>query len=54
MHMGNLLSVEKLSSGVMAVTAPRIGIRHLTVVPANYGPDPENDADEEDDGSPPA
>ena len=49
MHIGNLLPVEGLLSPVMATTSARFGIRHLTVVPANYEPDTEADPEGEGD-----
>ena len=35
MRMGNLLGAETVRCGVMSRARPRLGVRHLTVVPAN-------------------
>ncbi|MFB6156407.1 MAG: hypothetical protein ABEJ34_01010 [Haloferacaceae archaeon] len=42
--MGNLLCVAALWVSVMAATAPRLGIAHVTVVPTNL----DEDGDDED------
>lgn len=46
MHMSNLFPVERLRFPVMAAKSPRFGIHHLTVVPSNFEPEQESEANE--------
>ena len=51
MRMSNLLGVESLSWDVMSRAQPRLGVRHPTVVPANFESASESEGEpEETDG----
>jgi hypothetical protein len=50
MRMGNLLSVAPVATVVMAARPARTGLNHLTVVPANFEPGPEDGAMRTDEG----
>ncbi len=51
MRMGNFMRGHHIDRTVMAARSTRAGIRHLTVVPANFEPGPDHDPDAEDTDS---
>ena len=47
MRMGNLLGAETVRRDVMSRARPRLGVRHLTVVPANAESASEGESESE-------
>ena len=49
MRMGNFMCLRRIAKNVMAATESRMGIRHVTVVPTNFEPPTELDAEADED-----